>query len=284
MVADQLDLSTGTDELTASLDQGILLLTLDRPRARNALTLAMLDALAARLAWARTATEVKVVVLTGAGPAFCAGGDIKVMARGETIYGSPDDPEARLRRQIDAQRATSVALWDFPKPTIALVNGPAVGAGLALALACDVRYAAAAATLGSGFAAIGLAGDFGCTWLLTRLLGPSRAKEFLLFAQSLDARRSLEWGLVNDVLDHDRLLEEGLVRARALAAGPQTALVVIKEAVARADREDLAACADAEVRWHVRLLASEEHQEAVRRLRSGISSVEGPESDGSHVT
>jgi 2-(1,2-epoxy-1,2-dihydrophenyl)acetyl-CoA isomerase len=273
MTREQQALATGTDELVAVLEDGVLLLRLNRPGARNALTLDMLDALAAQLAWAETDSAVKVIVLTGAGTGFCAGGDIKVMVSGRSIYGSAEDPEARAQRQIDAQRATSVALWHSTKPTIALVNGPAVGAGLALALACDIRYAGASATLGSGFAAIGLAGDFGCTWLLAKHLGPSRAKEFLMFARSVDAPRALEWGLVNDVLDDEKLLDEGLSRARQLAAGPQKALSVIKAAVERADHEDLATCADAEVRWHVRLLASEEHLEAVRRLKSRISSV-----------
>jgi 2-(1,2-epoxy-1,2-dihydrophenyl)acetyl-CoA isomerase len=262
---------TGTAELVATLDDGILVLELNRPGARNALTLPMLDGLGAQLAWAQGDPAVHVIVLTGAGSSFCAGGDIKVMVSGRSIYGTPDDPERRIQRQIDAQRTTSVALWESKKPTIALVNGPAVGAGLALALACDIRYTAASATLGTGFAAIGLAGDFGCTWLLTRLLGPSRAKEVLLFAQSLDARRALEWGLVNAVFDDDRLLGEGLRCASQLAGGPQTALTAIKEAVERAQREDLAACADAEVRRHVRLLASEEHLQAVRRLKDRIA-------------
>ncbi|MFC7886314.1 enoyl-CoA hydratase-related protein [Streptomyces sp. NPDC057376] len=267
-------LTADSDELQAELESGVLLLRLNRPRARNALTLEMLEALASRLAWAQTEPAVRVVVLTGAGAGFCAGGDIKVMAAGRSIYGTSEEPELRTRRQIEVQRATSVALWHFGKPTVALINGPAVGAGLALALACDLRYAAASSTLGSGFAAVGLAGDFGCTWLLNRLLGPARAKEMLLFAQSLGARRSLDWGLVNGVFDDDRLLTEGLARARRLADGPQTALGAIKEHIARAGREDLATCADAEVRRHVQLMAGEEHRAAVRRLLGGISSAE----------
>jgi 2-(1,2-epoxy-1,2-dihydrophenyl)acetyl-CoA isomerase len=267
-------LAVGSDELQAELADGVLLLRFNRPRARNALTLEMLEALGAQLTWAQTEPAVRVIVLTGAGSGFCAGGDIKVMAAGRSIYGTPEEPELRTQRQIDVQRATSVALWNSGKPTIALINGSAVGAGLALALACDIRYAAASATLVSGFAAVGLAGDFGCTWLLNRLLGPSRAKELLLFARSLDARRSLDWGLVNDVFDDDRLLTEGLARARRLAAGPQTALSAIKEHITRAEHQDLATCADAEVRRHVQLMAGEEHRAAVRRLLDGISSAE----------
>lgn len=269
-------LPTGTDDLEAELEAGVLLLRLNRPRARNAITLAMGDALAAQLAWAESEPAVRVIVLTGAGAGFCAGGDVKIMVTGRSIYDTGEGPEARIQRQIDTQRGTTVALWESSKPTIALLNGPAVGAGLALALACDVRYAAASATLGSGFAAIGLAGDFGCTWLLNRLLGPSRAKEFLMFSQTVDAGRAAELGLVNEVVADDRLLDEGLTRARRLADAPQTALMMIKAAVARAQEQDLAACSDAEVRVHVRLLATDEHRAAVERLRARISSAQSP--------
>jgi 2-(1,2-epoxy-1,2-dihydrophenyl)acetyl-CoA isomerase len=272
MAVGRQELVTGTPDLRAQLQDAVLLLTLDRPRARNALSLAMLDALGAQLDWARSAPEVRVVVLTGAGAGFCAGGDLKVMAEGRSIYGTPDQPEERAQRQMDVQRATSVALWEFPKPTLALVNGAAVGAGLALALACDVRVAGESASLRSGFTAIGLAGDFGCTWLLNRLVGPSRAKDMLLFAQPLDSRRALDWGLVNEIVPDEQLLSAGLARARRLVAAPQTALVAVKEHVLRAAGADLATCADAEVRRHVQLMAGEEHQAAVRRLLGGMKS------------
>src|SRR5438067_13288936 len=107
MAPERHGLPTGTD-LVAELDDGVLLLRLHRPQARNALSLAMLDALAAQLAWAESDPDVRVIVLTGTGACFCAGGDIKVMVSGRSIYGSADEPEARMQRQIDVQRATSV--------------------------------------------------------------------------------------------------------------------------------------------------------------------------------
>lgn len=272
MAGEQRGPATGTDELVATLDAGVLLLRLNRPQARNALTLEMLDALGAQLAWAETDPDVRVIVLTGTGAGFCAGGDVKVMVTGRSIYGTADQPQARLQRQVDSQRATSVALWESSKPTMALLNGSAVGAGLGLALACDLRYAATSAKLGAGFVAVGLAGDFGCTWLLNRLLGPSRAKEFLMFSRSVDAGQALDLGLVNDVLPDDGLLDEGLARARELAAGPQQALAAVKQAIARAETADLATCAEAEVHAHVRLLATDDHLAAVRQLRARISS------------
>ena len=188
------DLTTGTQELLATLDGGVLTLTLNRPDARNAYSLALLDALGTTLAAAESDDQIRVVVVTGAGDSFCAGGDVKVMARGESLFGPVDDVEARRTRHAASQRATTVRLSQFAKPTMALVNGPAVGAGLALALACDLRWAAESAVLRTGFVRAGLAGDFGCTWLLTRLIGPARAMELLFTSSALTAPAARDMG------------------------------------------------------------------------------------------
>ncbi|GAB89566.1 enoyl-CoA hydratase-related protein [Gordonia rhizosphera] len=252
-----------TGVLVESLDRHVLTLTLNRPAQRNALSAEMLDALATSLDRAAADPDVAVVVLTGAGPGFCAGGDVKVLARGESIFGPMSDRAARAQRQIELQRATAVRLWEFPKPTIAAVNGHAVGAGLALALACDLRYAGESAQLRPGFSAVGLAGDFGVTWLLNNLVGRSRAQEMLFFAQPLPSARSLELGLVNAVFPDDDLAAETTALARELAGRSIPAIRAIKENIAIADHVDLAHTADAEVQWHVRLLETSEHREAV---------------------
>jgi 2-(1,2-epoxy-1,2-dihydrophenyl)acetyl-CoA isomerase len=271
---------TGTDAVVAALDRGVLTLTLSRPDARNALSLEMLDGLARALDSAHDDEDVRVVVLTGAGGSFCAGGDVKSLARGDSIFGPAADPEGRAARHIAAQRGTSVRLWDFPKPTLALVNGPAVGAGLALALACDLRYAAASAVLRTGFVPAGLAGDFGCTWLLTALVGPARAKDLLYFSPTLTAARARDLGLVEEVFPDDSFAEEGLTRARRLAALPPMAVRAVASHVNRALQGDLAECSDAEVRWHVRLVDTPEHREAVAAVarRSGGPRPAGPDS------
>jgi 2-(1,2-epoxy-1,2-dihydrophenyl)acetyl-CoA isomerase len=190
---DRQGLSTGTDQLLASLDGGVLTLTLNRPTARNAYSLELLDALGATLDAAADDDRVRVLVITGAGDSFCAGGDVKVMARGESLFGPMDDLEARRARHAASQRATTVRLAEFSKPTVALVNGSAVGAGLALALACDLRWAAESAVLRTGFTRAGLAGDFGCTWLLTQLVGPARSKELLFASRALAAPDARHW-------------------------------------------------------------------------------------------
>lgn len=260
------DVATGTDELLAALDQGVLTVTLNRPGARNAYSMALLDALGALLAAAEDDERVRVVVVTGAGDSFCAGGDVKIMARGESMFGPMDDVEARRSRHAAAQRATTVRLAQFAKPTLALVGGPAIGAGLALALACDLRLAAESAVLGTGFTRVGLAGDFGCTWLLTQLVGPAHATELLFTSAVLTAQAARDRGLVTHVVPDDELGSRGAALARTLAATSPLALRAVKDNVARAATEDLASCADAEVDWHVRLVETAEHRAAVQAL------------------
>lgn len=259
-------LTTGTDELLATLDRGVLTVTLNRPGARNAYSMALLDALGALLAGAEDDEQVRVVVVTGAGDGFCAGGDVKLMARGESMFGPMDDLEARRTRHAAAQRATTVTLARFGKPTVALVNGPAVGAGLALALACDLRWAAESAVLRTGFTRAGLAGDFGCTWLLTQLVGPARAKELLFTSRALTAPAARDWGLVNEVVPDGELRARGTALASGLAEASPLALRAVKDNVTRALTEDLASSADAEVDWHVRLVETPEHRAAVAAL------------------
>jgi 2-(1,2-epoxy-1,2-dihydrophenyl)acetyl-CoA isomerase len=269
---------TGTPELHVDLDAGtgVLVLELHRPEARNALTLAMLTALANALDEAERDEAVRVVVLTGAERSFCAGGDLKVFARGESIFGPISEPETRLAGQREMQRRTSVRLRELRKPTMALINGSAVGAGLALALACDLRYMAADAMLRTGFVNAGLAGDFGCTWLLNSMLGPARTTELLFFATSLSADDSLREGLVHEVFPIEELMAAGRRRAAQLARLSAPALEAVKDNVGRAQRAGFADAADGEVSWHVRLLATPEHRAAVETLNRAISSTAHP--------
>ena len=260
---------TGTRHLLATRASGVLTLTLNRPDVRNAFSREMLEALAAMLDLAARAADVRVVVLEGAGGVFCAGGDLGMLAAGESIFGPAAEPEVRLATQKALQRATVARLHEMDKPSIALIDGPAVGAGLGLALACDLRYAGASATLRTGFGRLGLAGDFGCTWLLHRLVGPSRALELLYFSPPVPASRARDLGLVTDVLPDDRLRARvGELAARLAAASPD-AVRAMKEHVARAHGAGLAACADAEAERHVRLLETGAHRDAVRALARG---------------
>lgn len=261
--------ATGTGHLLAERAGGVLTLTLNRPRVRNAFSREMLEALAAMLDFAAAADDVRVVVLAGAGGTFCAGGDLTMLAAGESIFGPADAPAVRLASQKALQRATVVRLREIGKPSIALIEGAAVGAGLGLALACDLRYAGTSATLCTGFGRLGLAGDFGCTWSLNRLVGASRALELLYLSPSLTAARAQDLGLITEAVPDDRLSEHTAALAARLAAVSPDAVQAMKRHVARAHTHDLAACADAEADWHVRLLESGAHRDAVRALAHG---------------
>jgi 2-(1,2-epoxy-1,2-dihydrophenyl)acetyl-CoA isomerase len=260
-------LDTGTDDLRAEIDDGVAVLTMNRPGRRNALSEAMLSAMAAVLAQVEADDAVGCIVLTGAGGAFCAGGDVKNMAaapadRGDTGTGRSLD--ARIHRQRLSQRATSGRLWAMPKPTIAAISGPAAGAGLSLALACDLRYAIPGAVLTTAFARVALAGDYGGTWFLTQLVGSSKAKELYYFSDRLEAADAERLGIVNAIFPADSFEQEVMARARRLAAGPSIAYRYMKENINRAVTGELGDCMDLEVTHHVHTALTGDHREAAR--------------------
>jgi 2-(1,2-epoxy-1,2-dihydrophenyl)acetyl-CoA isomerase len=252
-------IETGTDDLLARVEDGVAVLTMNRPERRNAFSPAMLGALAAVLAAVETDDDVGCVVLTGAGGAFCAGGDVKAMAQdggGEAGF------DARVHLQRLSHRATSGRLHEMPKPTIAALGGAAAGAGLSLALACDLRYAARRAVLTTAFAKVGFAGDYGGTYFLPRLVGSARARELYFFADRVGAEEAERLGLVNAVFDDDRLEDEVMERARRLAAGPRVAYRYMKENLNRAETAGLGECLDMEAFHHLRTGLTEDHREA----------------------
>jgi 2-(1,2-epoxy-1,2-dihydrophenyl)acetyl-CoA isomerase len=251
-------LHTGTDELLAHVDDGVAVLTLNRPDRRNALSRTLLEALAAALATVEADDDVACVVLTGAGGAFSAGGDVKDMAAAGD--GLPFD--ALVQRQRRNHHATAGRLHRMPKPTIAALPGPAAGAGLSLALACDLRYAARSAFLTTAFARVGFAGDYGGTWFLTRLVGPAKARELYFFSERIGAEQALELGLVNAVVADDALEAEVLDRARRLASGPRLAHAYMKENLNRALTGTLEEALDLEATHHLHTGTTEDHREA----------------------
>ncbi len=253
------ELETGTEDLRAHVADGVAVLVLDRPERRNALTPGMVRGLGRVLAEVEADDELGAVVLTGAGGAFCAGGDVKAMAE------AGDWSAAQLvQRQRRDQRAVCGRLWRMPKPVLAALPGPAAGAGLGIALACDLRYATERTVLTTAFAKVGLSGDYGVAWLLTRLIGTGRARELLYFSDRLDAARALELGLINDVLPDEELLPYVLERARTLAAGPRVALRLMKTNLNLALSADLEDAMDVEVAHHTASKATADHAEAAR--------------------
>lgn len=257
-------LETGTDELLARLEDGVAWLTLNRPESRNALSDTLSPALRETFARLREMPEARCVVLTGAGTAFCAGGDVKGMG------GPPRSQEQkRSRGEIVAelterQRRLTGALAALPQPTIAALPGPAAGAGFSIALACDLRIAAESAFVTTGFANVGLAGDYGSSFFLPRLIGAARARELFFTAERVDAATCLSLGIVNRVVPDDRLMEETRTLALRLAQGPSEAYRLMKQNLDRAFRDDLDTCLAHEAEATVASAGTEDHREAVR--------------------
>ena len=269
------------DVLFEKRSDGVGLITLNRPESMNAMGGKLMPMLMQHLEQCRWDKEVRAVVLTGNGRAFCAGGDVKEMgqrrAPGEegparpagggdggqpaSIIGAMDEAVAGLR---ESQFRTSYVLHTMPKPTIAMVNGYAVGAGLSLALACDLRVASDQARFGTAFRNVGLSGDFGGSFFLPRLVGMGKARELYFTAEMIDANEALRLGMVNRVAPHDQLAEGTLAFAAKLAAGPTGTYARMKQNLNLAQHVDLKTLLDVEA-LHMRLSGmSNDSREAVR--------------------
>ncbi|MBJ6371685.1 enoyl-CoA hydratase-related protein [Sedimentitalea arenosa] len=255
-------LDTGTDHLSCEVSEHVALITLANPAKRNALSEPMTQALRRILDATEQDTDVRVLVLTGAGGALCAGGDVGGM--GATLSGGTarPDSEAMIQRLQEAQEAIALRLYEFPKPTIACLPGPAAGAGLSLALACDLRVACDSAMLVPAFAAIGLSGDFGGSWLLSQLIGPARAKEIYFTGRRVPASEALELGLVNRVTPDGSERDDALALAAELAAGAPIALRYMKDNINRAGSMDFRSALRNEADRMIRSMLTEDHRNA----------------------
>jgi enoyl-CoA hydratase/carnithine racemase len=254
-------IDTGTTDLLCSVADGVATLTFNRPEAKNALSNPMSQGLIKMLKHCNEDPSIRVILLTGAGGAFCAGGDVKNMGdrRSPTIT-----PEERLKEMKARHRGVGGQIVASPKPTIAAVAGPAVGAGLAIALACDVRIAAQSAFLSGGYSKIGLSGDYGIAWLLTRTIGTSRAREMMFTSDRIAASRAEQLGLVNRVVPDAELATAARALAQQIADGPADAIRLIKENLNEATLIDYPTAIDHEAQRLVGVSQSENHKEAVR--------------------
>ena len=248
-------------DLLETVKDGVAMLTLNRPERLNAMSGPMLDGLLEALPRLALAADVGVVVLTGAGRGFCAGGDVKAMAEGREFDGDTLEEKAQgLRAKMEVSRW----LHEMPKPTIAMVRGAAAGAGLSLALACDLRVAADSARFATAFARVGYSGDFGGSWFLTQLVGTAKARELYYTADILDAQQALALGLVNRVVSDARLEEETQALALKLARGPRVALRYMKRNMNAAEAGSLKDSLDLEAWHHTRTGFTEDHKEAAK--------------------
>jgi len=250
----------GTD-LLEQVKDGVAVLTLNRPDRLNAMSRPMLDSLLEALPRLAEDPEIGVVVLTGAGRGFCAGGDVKAMAEGNELGGQTMEEKAQALR---SRMETSRWLHEMPKPTIAMMRGPAAGAGLSLAMACDMRIASDTIRLGTAFARVGYSGDFGGSYYLTQLVGTAKARELYFTADLLDAQQALGLGLVNRVVADARLEEETMALASRLARGPRVAYRYMKRNMNAAETASLKDMLDLEAWHHTRTGMTEDHREAAR--------------------
>ncbi|MCP4007785.1 MAG: enoyl-CoA hydratase [bacterium] len=261
-------IDTGTDELLARVEDRVAVLTLNRPHARNSLSDDLSPALRRMIAAFGADESIGCLLLTGAGTAFCAGGDVKGMGQNRAKRATGDtkrpDPKAAARDLLDRQIRLTGALYDLPKPTIAALPGPAAGAGLSIALACDLRIAAKSAFITTAFKNIGLSGDYGSSFFLSQLVGSAKARELFFTAERVSAEECERLGIVNRVVADGDLAKASLELAHQLATGPTLAYGIMKKNLDRALREDLHSCLAHEAEGLIRTAQTEDHREAVR--------------------
>jgi 2-(1,2-epoxy-1,2-dihydrophenyl)acetyl-CoA isomerase len=263
-------MDTGTDTLLCSLVDGVATVTLNRPEKRNALSDELTPALRETLLILDTHPEVRCVVLTGAGNAFCAGGDISGMGSGRSNDSAQSQESSRPSIQdaamnlLQRQETLTLRLHQLSKPTIAALPGAAAGAGMSIALACDIRIASRSAFITSAFANIGLSGDYGGSWFLTRIVGSAKAKELFFTAQRVYGEEGLSLGLFNRVVDDDQLQNQAQELALQIASGPPIAIQYMKENLNRAIDCDLTTSLQIEADRMVRCTRTEDHKEAVK--------------------
>ncbi|MEV4599955.1 enoyl-CoA hydratase-related protein [Amycolatopsis sp. NPDC049253] len=243
--------------LTADAD-GVRTLTLNRPEAYNSLTVELKERLLAELRAAADDADVRAVVLTGAGKAFCAGQDLK-----EHVGLLQANDPAPLHTVSDHYNPIVKAIVDMPKPVIAAVNGTAAGAGAAFAYASDLRIAAESSSFLMAFANVGLGPDSGASWTLQRLIGLGRAAELMLLARTVDSAEAQRIGLVGEVVPDEELAARAQAVAAKLAAGPTVAYSKIKHVLAVSAQSSLDEALAAEDEAQTALGATADHTEAV---------------------
>jgi 2-(1,2-epoxy-1,2-dihydrophenyl)acetyl-CoA isomerase len=246
----------GYGTLLVERSNAIATITLNRPEARNAFDLTMRREIAEALDAIEADADVRVVVLRGAGEHFSAGGDVKTMR-------DKRHTAAEGRARVELLNRLVLRLFHFPRPTIAMVDGAAVGAGCNLALCCDLIVASERARFGEVFARIGLVPDGGGSWMLPRLVGLARAKELVFTADIIDAAEALRLGLVNRVVPAADLAQTTRDLAERIAAGPPAVLRMAKHMLNRSATTDLRTALDLEASNQAVALTGEDHQEGL---------------------
>jgi 2-(1,2-epoxy-1,2-dihydrophenyl)acetyl-CoA isomerase len=245
--------------LLESVHDGIAVLVMNRPDRMNALNNELATALHGSLQRIAKDEAIRVVVLTGAGRAFCAGGDLGVIGKGREANNSK-----QLEPLLRAGMASVLMMRTMPQPVIAAVNGAAAGAGMNVALAADIRISAEEAAFGQNFAKVGLFPDYGGTYFVPELVGPSKAAEMFYTGDMIDAQTALRLGLVSRVVPAAQLEAEAKVLAQKIASGPPLAIRAVKKILFASQKEALERALELEVEHQMKCFASEDCLEGVR--------------------
>ena len=245
-------------DLLETVDDGIATLTLNRPERLNALSMEIRHGLVEALERLGHDGNIGCIVITGMGRAFSAGGDVKSMGERATAGFEP------RARGIQFSNTIPKLMRSIPKTVIAMVNGVAVGAGLSMAMAADLRIAGRSARFGTGFLKIGLSGDWGGTWTMTRLVGTAKARELYLLGDMIGADEALACGLVNRVVEDAELLGATMAIAHRIADMPQVAVGYVKRNLHAAETGDFQTSLDMEAFHQARCSQTEDHHEAVK--------------------
>lgn len=257
-------LETGQTDLIGRIEGNVAILSFNRPNVRNALSEGVYAGFEVALPVIASHPDVRVLMITGEGEAFCSGGDVKGMNASHKGSGAGKNinVEERINGLRHRQNLVSMALRKLPQPVIAALPGAAAGAGLSIALAADLRIAAERAIVMTAFANVGASGDFGTSWFLPRLVGESRAKELMFTTPRLTAQQARDYGIVNVVLPNDNFAATALEWCQSLAQRAPIALRYMKENVNRAGDVSLQAALDAEATAMVRTMSTADHREA----------------------
>jgi 2-(1,2-epoxy-1,2-dihydrophenyl)acetyl-CoA isomerase len=264
-----MQIKTGTDTVMAQRIDGVGVITLNRPERRNALHVDMFEAVPRLLERFIGDPEVGCIMITGAGTAFCSGGDVGGSGSRRPASPGDDTGPARAVEDLGTMLTRDARMVELlhgsPKVTLAALPGAAVGAGMSIALAADLRIASQSAKLIPGWGQLGFSGDFGGTWFLTRLVGPAKALEFLLDNRAVGAEEALRLGLFNRVVPEVELPSAALSWAEAIARAPRVATQFMKENVQQAERLTLADALPLESERMARSALTDDHKRAVAR-------------------
>ena len=256
---------TGTEHLLVTIEDGVAVMTLNRPEVKNAMSGEMNAAIQKCLVDFEVDPGVKCIVLTGSGKGFCGGGDVSGMAKSESNRNARGiSVDETIHNQRLGQRAVTGRLFKMPKPTIAALPGAAAGAGLCMALACDMRVMANTAIMTTAFARVGYSGDYGGSYFITQLVGTAKARELYYLSDRIDAEEALRLGLTNWVCEPKDLMDKTMEIANRLANGPTIAYRYMKENLNRALNGEMEECLDLEATHHVHCRQTDDHRDAVK--------------------